>query len=89
MSKSKLQQLMGKQFGLCFWCGRPLRQPTRDHVIPKSRGGYGLRGNTVAACYRCNGAKSNRTPEEFIRMKLLEFKAFLQSEGFKRFGRGK
>ena len=43
---------------------------TVDHVYPESRGGGWTWGNLVAACFRCNGEKDDRTPEE-AGMKLL------------------
>jgi 5-methylcytosine-specific restriction endonuclease McrA len=35
-----------------------------DHVIPKSRGGSSTWENLVAACFRCNNLKADRTPQE-------------------------
>jgi 5-methylcytosine-specific restriction endonuclease McrA len=55
----------------CFYCGRELDRETfsRDHMIPKSRGGVkrGLltRQNLVDACKGCNGRKGSQTVEEF------------------------
>lgn len=43
---------------------------TRDHVIPRSRGGEDVWSNVVTACKKCNSRKDNRTPEE-ARMPLL------------------
>lgn len=50
----------------CMYCGTQLadRQLTRDHVLPKSRGGGDAWENVVTACRRCNGKKADRTPEE-------------------------
>jgi len=50
----------------CLYCGtqHPRNELTRDHVIPKSRGGDDRWENVVAACKRCNWLKDNRTPEE-------------------------
>lgn len=51
---------------LCMYCGQkfPLSQLTRDHVLPKSRGGRDVYENLVAACKPCNNRKGGRTPEE-------------------------
>jgi 5-methylcytosine-specific restriction endonuclease McrA len=46
----------------CGYCGKAAS--TIDHVLPRSRGGDNSWTNTVAACGRCNGRKSNRTPSE-------------------------
>ena len=50
----------------CQYCGAriSLNTGTRDHVIPRSRGGADTLGNVVAACTTCNTVKDNRTPEE-------------------------
>jgi hypothetical protein len=48
---------------LCAYCG--IEDPrTKDHVIPKSRGGSDDPSNLVWACNRCNSKKGARTPEE-------------------------
>lgn len=46
----------------CFYCGKPAG--TKDHVIPRSRGGRGP-NNKVHACKRCNQIKGDRTLEEY------------------------
>ena len=50
----------------CLYCGQRCtrHELTRDHVLPKSRGGTDRWENVVAACKRCNWNKDNRTPEE-------------------------
>jgi len=51
----------------CWYCGDVLQSGTTtiDHVIPKSRGGLGLQGNTVYACRRCNATKDDLLLDEF------------------------
>lgn len=51
----------------CVYCGLRTRRPTRDHVLPKSRGGADAGQNIVDACHACNCAKADRTPEEWAR----------------------
>lgn len=46
----------------CAYCGKKAK--TIDHILPRSRGGTWSWENCVAACFDCNGAKRNRTPEE-------------------------
>lgn len=50
----------------CMYCGHVFcqRELTRDHVIPKSKGGKDVWENIVAACRRCNHFKADRTPED-------------------------
>lgn len=52
----------------CAYCGGVAT--TIDHVFPRSRGGLDTWENLVAACYTCNQAKGDKTPEE-SGMKLL------------------
>lgn len=51
---------------LCLYCGQAFtpRQLTRDHILPRSRGGQDSWTNVATACQRCNHAKGARTPEE-------------------------
>ncbi len=50
----------------CLYCGKsfPGRQLTREHVLPRSKGGRDIWVNVVAACRRCNQHKGNRTLDE-------------------------
>ncbi|MCU7554300.1 HNH endonuclease [Alteromonas sp. ASW11-19] len=51
---------------LCLYCGHPFppSQLTRDHILPRSRGGKDSWTNVATACSRCNHAKGAQTPEE-------------------------
>ena len=62
----------GKFFRLgrcCYYCGDPLtlRGATKDHVIPRERGGSDDLVNIVPACWRCNHLKGQRTADEYRR----------------------
>ncbi|ASN19167.1 HNH endonuclease [Paenarthrobacter sp. YAF11_1] len=46
----------------CAYCGKTAH--TIDHVHPKSRGGADSWENLVAACLKCNNAKSDHTLAE-------------------------
>lgn len=50
----------------CQYCGLriSMRTGTRDHVLPRSRGGRDVLSNVVTACHGCNAAKGDRTPAE-------------------------
>lgn len=67
----------------CYYCGRRTfteanigglaRLATRDHKIPRSRGGLDSAQNIVIACMACNRAKDNLTDVEFdTRSRQLE-----------------
>lgn len=55
---------------MCQYCGKPSRELTLDHVLPRHRGGQNTWDNVVAACVRCNHRKAGRTPRE-AGMRLL------------------
>lgn len=54
----------------CQYCGkhrsalRGRQFLTRDHIVPRSRGGLNSWENVVTACSPCNNRKGDRTPEE-------------------------
>lgn len=48
--------------GRCAYCGGA--PETVDHIMPRSRGGLLTWENSIAACFRCNNRKADRTPEE-------------------------
>ncbi len=50
----------------CLYCGHQFHRSelTRDHVLPKSRGGTDRWENVVAACRGFNMRKDDLTPEE-------------------------
>lgn len=56
----------------CAYCGQLLKagQLTRDHVVPRSKGGPDVWTNVVTACGPCNKHKDARTPAQ-AGMKLL------------------
>lgn len=56
----------------CLYCGHRFGYPelTRDHIVPRSRGGGDAWENVVAACRRCNQHKGHRRIEE-VKMELL------------------
>ncbi|WP_166422754.1 HNH endonuclease [Paraglaciecola sp. 20A4] len=51
---------------LCMYCGQKFRMTelTRDHIMPRSKGGRDIWTNCASACTRCNCFKADRTPEE-------------------------
>lgn len=51
---------------ICLYCGNHFKRCdlSRDHVMPRSRGGADTWENCVTACKRCNHHKADRTPEE-------------------------
>ena len=59
--------LFSRDGHMCLYCGETFSHHnlTRDHIIPKSRGGDDSWLNSATCCSHCNNDKSNRTPEEW------------------------
>lgn len=49
----------------CRYCGEYGGRLECDHVVPVSRGGPHTDENLVAACFRCNRSKRNKTLQEW------------------------
>jgi hypothetical protein len=53
----------------CNHCGRTFGEdliPTKDHILPSSRGGGLTADNVQALCLSCNSRKLNRTEDELL-----------------------
>lgn len=65
----RLQVILQRDGSSCVWCsGRfdRLRRPTREHVIPRVKGGPSWMENEVAACARCNKERGHSTPVQWL-----------------------
>lgn len=70
---SALLALMERSGGRCWYCGCRLTfggasagtSITREHLLPRSRGGSGRAANIVGACRACNTSKQAKTVEEY------------------------
>ena len=66
----KLRSYMGSP---CPYCGRAMGEqglrswPSREHMLPISRGGPKEGNNVIVVCLDCNELKSNSTLTEFLR----------------------
>ena len=65
--------LFERDQSMCLYCGITFsrRELTRDHVVPRSRGGKDTWENCVTACKRCNHHKGNRLLDDVPGMELL------------------
>ena len=63
----QLADLLARFASTCAYCCEAIEPgiATRDHDIPRSRGGLNHESNIVLACSRCNGAKEDMTGAEF------------------------
>lgn len=66
-------RLFNAQAGLCVYCGRNMAieygkgvSVTRDHVVPRARGGEDHPDNIVGACYDCNQQKGQKSLVIFL-----------------------
>jgi hypothetical protein len=61
MSTRSLIKLYIKFDGVCQLCMKPCKftDATRDHIVPRSRGGIGLPNNLQLAHYACNKLKAD------------------------------
>ncbi|RYE38414.1 MAG: HNH endonuclease [Hyphomicrobiales bacterium] len=68
---SGLVQLMQACGGRCWFCGCQMNYGnegssiTREHLLPRARGGGNKADNIVGACRSCNVSKQAKTVEEF------------------------
>ncbi len=63
------REVFERSEGRCHYCGTPLELTGKWHVehqLPRALGGGDDAMNLVAACVRCNLAKSDRTAIEFV-----------------------
>lgn len=59
--------LFGRDRHTCAYCGEHYQNShclSREHIVPRSRGGTDSWMNVVTACKRCNTRKSNKTLKE-------------------------
>lgn len=64
--KLNMRNLWLRDGGRCQYTGRKLslREATKDHVMPESRGGGNTWENLVTCCPHVNKKKGNKTPKE-------------------------
>lgn len=76
MKTSPDQQLLpetehqAKRVGRCVYCGAPAEEI--DHIIPRALQGPNDRGNKMPICRKCNRAKLDQPPIQFIKRLLKE-----------------
>lgn len=59
--------LFARDRNLCAYCGHQfvgISNLSRDHIVPKSRGGQDVWGNVVTACKTCNQRKGSKLLKE-------------------------
>ncbi len=66
------ERLANKQNWACFYCDAFMTAAivTKDHIVPRCRGGGSGDDNLVACCLFCNGTKSDLDAMVFITLRL-------------------
>lgn len=71
MRKEQWEQIKLEFGGLCVFCGQSGTQENRgivpDHLIPVTRFGELVTGNTVPACQTCNDSRGEKDWRPFLR----------------------
>jgi len=67
--------LFARDRNTCGYCGQvfPRSKLTRDHIVPRSRGGANTWMNCITACVECNQAKADRRVEDFRPLVMLPY----------------
>ena len=69
LTNEAFECIIKAQNNRCLKCGKEfteVERPTRDHVVPLSRGGKDTRDNVCALCHQCNAQKSNDLDYDLI-----------------------
>lgn len=61
---SSLRQIFNLYEGTCAYCLKPVpfSLATKDHSVPKAKGGHNYDSNIVLACKKCNNKKGSKFP---------------------------
>lgn len=64
---AKNERLLAQTDGRCAYCAKPLHwtEATRDHVVPRAKGGKTKLSNLRVSCQPCNQRKADLDLEEF------------------------
>ena len=70
----QVEDLIERDGAACVWCGRDLwrRDLTREHVVPRSRGGHMTEENALVACRPCNKRRGSKPVDAYVRELLRE-----------------
>jgi len=75
------QRILKQQGGRCFYCYKPLKTGTLEHIRPQCKGGTDNDNNLSVACRACNNAKGS--------MSVGLFRKFIKSDYTVHYGRRK
>ena len=65
----RMERLLELGQSRCAWCGydleKPNARPTRDHLVPKVKGGPTRLENEVVSCASCPGKRGSTPPSQY------------------------
>lgn len=65
----RLAALLARDGETCVWCSRTFGRrvrATREHVVPRVKGGPSWPENEVVACARCNRERGHNSPVQWL-----------------------
>ena len=68
-SQQRLVVALDRDGPTCVWCSRGFSdrvRPTREHVVPRVKGGPSIPEYEVAACARCNRERGHASPVQWL-----------------------
>ena len=72
LARTIFERKIVEQHGRCYYCNDPFgsfaedKLPTKDHVVPRGKGGANSWHNIVIACLRCNNQKGDLSLDDFL-----------------------
>jgi hypothetical protein len=68
--RDRLDVALARDGGACVWCARPLHAAspdlTREHLVPRIKGGPSWAENELAACRSCNRRRGHVAPVPWL-----------------------
>jgi hypothetical protein len=68
--RERLHRALERDGGACVWCARPLAPGspdlTREHLVPRIKGGPSWAENELAACRSCNRRRGHVAPVQWL-----------------------
>lgn len=71
---NKKIHIYSKVNGLCHYCDKPItfEEMTKEHIVPKSKGGTKKLSNMALACIKCNRKRGNENYLYFLAKTIFQ-----------------
>lgn len=70
------EKIRSARSGQCAYCDRFCAKLTRDHIVPRSRGGTWNPSNIALVCLECNQNKADKPLEQWIESMTWDAQAY-------------